>query len=98
MLGGLLVQEAYASHPALRVAAGPDIQVHAVTPIPMINAARKLYAPQLRMDASRRTDGPQQGGVVLAQAMSDPEPVFDAVMYLRQYVEHLFPIPTRRRR
>lgn len=98
---GTLVQETFASHPALQSACGAGIESHAQTLVPTIEAARERCAPQADWSAAslaRHTQAVLQGAFVLAKARNDPGIVLDALAHLRRYVEHLLPLPTKRRR
>jgi TetR/AcrR family transcriptional repressor of nem operon len=89
---GTLVQETFATHPALRAACGEGIEAHAQTLVPTIEAARKQYAPNAHWsaaDLARHTQAVLQGAFVLAKAMNNPQVVLDEIAHLRRYVEHL---------
>ncbi len=91
---GTLVQETFATHPALRAACGEGIENHAQTLLPAIEAARKQYAPEADWSAeslARHTQAVLQGAFVLAKAMDNPQIVLDAIAHLRRYVELLLP-------
>jgi TetR/AcrR family transcriptional repressor of nem operon len=97
---GTLVQETFASHPALQAACGAGIEAHAQTLVPTIEAAKAKYAPQADWSAqslARHTQAVLQGGFVLAKALNDPQAALDAIAHLKRYVEGLFPTRTRRR-
>lgn len=98
---GTLVQETFASHPALQAACGAGIEAHAQTLVPTIEAAKAKYAPGAEWSAeslARHTQAVLQGGFVLAKAMNDPQAALDAIAHLKRYVEALFPTPHRKRR
>jgi TetR/AcrR family transcriptional regulator, transcriptional repressor for nem operon len=100
---GTLVQETFASHPALQAACGAGIEAHAATLVPTIDAARTQCAPDADWDAvslARHTQAGLQGAFVLAKAMHEPGLVLDAIAHLKRYITQLLPHPpsTRRRR
>lgn len=98
---GTLVQETFASHPALQAACGAGIEAHAQTLVPTIEAAKAKYAPQADWSAeslARHTQAVLQGGFVLAKAMSNPQAALDAIAHLKRYVQVLLPPPNRKRR
>ncbi len=97
---GTLVQETFATHPALRAACGEGIEAHAQTLVPTIEAARKQYAPGAEWsaaDLARHTQVVLQCAFVLAKAMNNPQIVLDEITHLRRYVEHLLPTPEERK-
>jgi TetR/AcrR family transcriptional regulator, transcriptional repressor for nem operon len=92
---GTLVQETFASHPALQAACGAGIQAHARTLIPTIEAARAAHAPDADWSAgslARHTQAVLQGGFVLAKALGDPRAALDAIAHLKRYLERLLPL------
>jgi TetR/AcrR family transcriptional repressor of nem operon len=98
---GTLVQETFASHPALQAACGAGIEAHTQTLVPTIEAAQAKYAPGAEWSAeslARHTQAVLQGGFVLAKAMNDPQAALDAIAHLKRYVEALFPTTHRKRR
>lgn len=98
---GTLVQETFASHPALQAACGAGIEAHAQTLVPTIEAAKAKYAPGAEWRAeslARHTQAVLQGGFVLAKALNDPQAALDAIAHLKRYVEALFPTTHRKRR
>jgi Transcriptional regulator len=96
---GTLVQETFATHPALRRFCGEGIEAHAQTLVPTIEAARKQYAPDAEWSAeglARHTQAVLQGAFVLAKAMNNPQAALDAIAHLRRYIELLLPKPRKR--
>jgi len=90
---GTMVQEAYATHPAIRQACDTYIGVHAAEVAKDIAAAKALYAP----DASWRPESLAlhmqavlQGAYVLAKAKNGNAIARDCVKHLRRYLELLF--------
>jgi TetR/AcrR family transcriptional repressor of nem operon len=98
---GTLVQETFASHPALQAACGAGIEAHARTLVPTIEAAKAKYAPGADWSAeslARHTQAVLQGGFVLAKAMNDRQPALDAIAHLKRYVQALLPSTHAERR
>lgn len=99
---GTLVQETFASHPALQAACGAGIEAHAQTTlVPTIEAAKAKYAPGADWSAeslARHTQAVLQGGFVLAKARGDPRAALDAIAHLRRYLEALLPTTNPKRR
>jgi TetR/AcrR family transcriptional repressor of nem operon len=96
---GTIVQETFASHPALQTACGAGIAAHAQTITPTIAAAKEKYAPRADWSAESLALHIQtvlQGGFVLAKAMNDPRMALDAIEHLKRYVEML--LSSRKRR
>lgn len=92
---GTLVQETFASHPALQAACGTGIEAHAQTLVPTIEAARARYAAETDWSAeslARHTQAVLQGGFVLAKALNDPQAALEAIGHLKRYVEGLLPV------
>ena len=91
---GTLVQEIFASHPALRAACGAGIEAHARTLVPTIEAAKARYAPKAEWSAeslARYIQAVLQGGFVLAKAFNEPQATLDAIAHLKRYVSELIP-------
>jgi TetR/AcrR family transcriptional repressor of nem operon len=97
---GTLVQETFASHPALQAACGAGIEAHARTLVPTIEAAKAQYAPDADWSAESlacHTQAVLQGGFILAKALNDSQAALDAIAHLKRYATQLLPIPKRRR-
>jgi len=98
---GMLAQETFASHPALRAACDAGIEAHAQTLVPTIQSALEGHAAGADEEAeslARYTQAVLQGAFVLAKAGNDPGLVLDAIGHLRRYLELLLPPSTPRRR
>lgn len=102
---GTLVQETYATHPAIRDACRAGIDGHAATLVPTIEAARALHAPGAAWTAESLalfTQAALQGAFVVAKAAGDARAAEPLVVHLRAYVQGLLgaeaPPPERRRR
>lgn len=97
---GTLVQETFASHPALQAACGAGIEAHARTLVPTIEAARARYAPEADWSAeslARHIQAVLQGGFILAKALNDRAAALEAIAHLKRYVESVFPNRKKRR-
>jgi TetR/AcrR family transcriptional repressor of nem operon len=91
---GTLVQETFASHPALQTACGAGIEAHARTLVPTLEAAKARHAPEADWSAeslARYMQAALQGGFVLAKALSEPQAALDAIAHLKRYVSKLIP-------
>ena len=90
---GTLVQETYASHPAIRSACREGIESHARTLVPMIEEAKALYAPDADWSAESLalyTQAALQGAFIVAKAQGDPDIAVQCIAHLRRYVHGLF--------
>ncbi len=95
---GTLVQETFASHPALQAACGAGIDAHAATLVPTIEAAKARHAPDgdwSALSLARHIQGVLQGSFVLAKALNDPHVTLDAIAHLERYIHGLLPIRRR---
>lgn len=93
---GTMVQETYATHPALREACDRHISEHAATVAGDIAAARHIYAPEADWTAeslSLFTQAVLQGSFVLAKAKGGPEVANACLLHLRRYLELLLSSP-----
>lgn len=93
---GTMVQEAYATHPAIRAACETYIGAHAATLVEDIAAAKALYAPKAGWSADSLalyTQAVLQGAYVLAKAKNGNQVGRDCVAHLRRYLELLFHRP-----
>ena len=90
---GTLVQEAFATHPAIRAACEAQIDAHAATVSRDIAEARALYAADAGWSAESLavyTQAVLQGAFVLAKAKGGPAVAADCLDHLRRYLELLF--------
>jgi TetR/AcrR family transcriptional repressor of nem operon len=92
-LVGTMVQEAYATNPAIRAACARSICGHAETLEADIAAAIKKY----RIDAdwtpaslALHTQAVLQGAFILAKAKGGAQVAADSIYHLRRYIELLF--------
>lgn len=89
---GMMVQEVYATHPALRAACETGIRRHLAPLQAEIEAAMAargvtgFTAESLALHIMAVI----QGGFVLAKAAGGPAPAIESVRHLRRYVELLF--------
>jgi TetR/AcrR family transcriptional regulator, transcriptional repressor for nem operon len=95
---GTMVQEAYATHPAIREACDTHIGVHAATVAKDIAAAKARYAPAAEWNAESLalyTQAVLQGAYVLAKAKNGNAIARDCIGHLRRYLEQLFHRPNQ---
>lgn len=94
---GTMVQEAYDTHAAIRVACDTYIGAHVAEIAKDIAAAKARYAPAAKWSAESLalyTQAVLQGAFVLAKAKGGPEVARDCVAHLRRYLLQLFHRPT----
>jgi TetR/AcrR family transcriptional repressor of nem operon len=92
-LAGTMVQEAFASNPAIRDACGESILGHASTLEADIAAALERARPGSGAQAAelaRYTQTVLQGAFVVSKAADDPGVVHESIRHLRAYLEILF--------
>jgi len=97
-LVGTMVQEAYATNPAIRAACAQAICGHAETLEADIAAAIKTYrinADWTPASLALHTQAVLQGAFILAKAKGGPQVAADSVDHLRRYIELLFNRKTR---
>ena len=98
---GTMVQETYASHPAIRKACEAELLRHTATLEPdlatALAASGRVGAGWSAAGLSLHIQGALQGAFILAKATGGTKAAADAVDHLRRYVELLFPKPKRRR-
>jgi TetR/AcrR family transcriptional regulator, transcriptional repressor for nem operon len=97
-LVGTMVQETYASAPAIRDACARSIFGHAQTLEADIAAAMAAHGVKGNWTAAslaRHIQAVLQGAFILAKAANDPELVRDSIGHLRRYVEYLFEAPKK---
>lgn len=90
---GTMVQEAYETHPAIRVACEREMFRHAAGIARDIEAAKRKYLPDAPWSSeslAAHTQAVLQGAFVLAKARGGPEVAVECVAHLRRYVEMLF--------
>lgn len=92
-LAGTMVQEAYATHAAIREACDASISGHAASLEADIAAAMKLYGVRAKWSAQSLalyTQAVLQGSFILAKAKGGPEVAATSIDHLRRYIELLF--------
>lgn len=95
-LVGTMVQEAFATSPAIRDACGASILGHAATLEADIAAALRTARPDTAdatteaASLARYTQTVLQGAFVVSKAANDPDVVRDSIRHLRRYFELLF--------
>jgi len=93
---GTMVQETYATHPAIRRACERQIAGHAETLVADIAEAKRRHAPRAKWSAASLalfTQAVIQGAFVLAKARHGPEVADECIAHLRRYLELLFDQP-----
>jgi TetR/AcrR family transcriptional regulator, transcriptional repressor for nem operon len=93
---GTMVQETYATHPAIRDACDQHIRLHARDVAKDLEAAKRAYAPDAPWTAESMalfTQAVIQGAFILAKAHDDPDVAVDCVSHLRRYLETQLPDP-----
>lgn len=91
---GTMVQETYATHPAIREACDRHIRVHADAVAHDLEAAKRAYAPDAPWTAESMalfTQAVVQGAFILAKAHDDPAVAADCIVHLRRYLESQLP-------
>lgn len=93
---GTMVQETYATHPAIREACDRCISSHAADVARDIAVAKEFYAPGAAWEPESLalyTQAVLQGAFILAKAKDGPEIAVECLKHLRRYVEMLFEVP-----
>ncbi len=98
-LVGTMVQETFATHPAIRAACDASISDHAQKLEADIAAALELYgiAGISAQSLALHTQAVLQGAFILAKARGGPEAAADSVRHLRNYFSLLFRLPSSRK-
>lgn len=95
---GTLVQETYATHPAIRAACDRGMSLHITNLTRDIDAARQRYAPDAPWSAESIgyfVQAVLQGSFIFAKAKEDSEVARENLSHLRRYLEGLFLIPPK---
>ena len=95
-LVGTMVQEVYATSPAIREACGRSILGHAATLEADIEAARtkhRVFGNWTAESLARHTQTVIQGAFVMAKAGNDPALARESLDHLDQYIRLLFGRP-----
>jgi len=93
---GTMVQETYATHPAIREACDAHIRSHAADVARDIEVAKRERAPGAAWSAESLglfTQAVIQGAFVLAKAHDDPGVAAECLTHLRRYLESQLPDP-----
>jgi TetR/AcrR family transcriptional repressor of nem operon len=91
---GTMVQETYATHPAIREACDQHIRLHADDVAQDLDDAKRAYAPGAPWTAESMalfTQAVLQGAFILAKAHDDPAVAADCIAHLRRYLETQLP-------
>jgi TetR/AcrR family transcriptional repressor of nem operon len=91
---GTMVQETYATHPAIREACDEHIRLHADFVAQDLAAAKAAYAPDAPWTAEGMalyTQAVIQGAFILAKAHDDPAVAADCIAHLRRHLESQLP-------
>ncbi|HEV2737822.1 MAG TPA: helix-turn-helix domain-containing protein [Candidatus Elarobacter sp.] len=91
---GTMVQETYATHPAIREACDQHIRHHADAVAQDLEAAKRRYAADAPWTAESMalfTQAVIQGAFILAKAHDDPGVAVDCMIHLRRYLESQLP-------
>jgi TetR/AcrR family transcriptional repressor of nem operon len=90
---GTLVQETYATHPAIREACDRALSSHIAVLTRDVEAAKQLYAPQATWTAESLgyfIQATLQGSFIFAKAKQSPQVVRQSLEHLRRYLTALF--------
>jgi TetR/AcrR family transcriptional repressor of nem operon len=90
---GTLVQETYATHPAIRAACDNGMATHIAHITKDVEAAKQLYAPDAPWSAESVgyfIQAVLQGAFIFAKAKQSPQVIRDDLAHLRRYLELLF--------
>lgn len=95
---GTLVQETYATHPAIRNACERALSGHVSELLPDLLAAKAQYAPNAGWSAESVGYfmlSVLQGAFILAKAKHSPDVARESLAHLRRYLEVLFTQPIK---
>jgi TetR/AcrR family transcriptional repressor of nem operon len=90
---GTLVQETYATHPAIREACDAGTAAHIAEITRDIELAKKRYSPRAAWSANSVgyfIQSVLQGAFIFAKARQSPEVVEESLAHLHRYIELLF--------
>ena len=96
-LFGTLVQETYATHPAIRAACDQGMSAHIAELTRDVEAARLLYAPKASWTAESVgyfIQSVLQGSFIFAKVKQSPGMVHESLEHLRRYLSILFNQPS----
>lgn len=100
-LVGTMVQETFATHPAIRDACNDSISGHAAKLESEILAAIEMYGTDVDVTPSSLAlfiQAALQGAFILAKARNSPDIAAECIGHLRQYVESLFKVAKTEKR
>ena len=98
---GTMVQEVYATHPAVRMACDKQMSEHVGVLTRDLEAAKQRYAPDAPWSAESVgyfIQAVLQGSFIFAKAKQSPDIALDSLEHLRRYLETLFQQPKSRKR
>jgi TetR/AcrR family transcriptional repressor of nem operon len=98
---GTLVQETYATHPAVREACDRGMSAHVAGLTRDLQAAKGLYAPEADWSAESVgyfIQAVLQGSFIFAKAKHDAAVARRNLAHLKRYLLCLFPVPSPRRK
>ena len=90
---GTLIQETYATHPAIRMACERALSAHVAELTRDIEADRNLHTPKSTWSPESLGNFIQtvlQGAFIFAKAKQSPETVRESLAHLRRYLRELF--------
>jgi len=93
---GTLVQETYATHPAIRAACDRGLSSHIAQLTRDVEAARQIYAPEAAWSAESVgyfIQAALQGAFIFAKAKQSADVVREVLVHLRRYLGTLFGQP-----
>lgn len=93
---GTTVQETYATHPDLRMAADRALSSHVAMLEKDLAAAKRTYAPRARWSpegAAYFMQSVLQGAFIFAKAKQSPDVAIECLQHLRRYLESLIGQP-----
>lgn len=93
---GMMVQETYETHPAIRAVCERHISEHAAEVAKDIAEAKQMYAPSATWTPESLglyTQAVIQGAFILAKARHGSEVAAQCIVHLRRYIELLFTNP-----
>jgi TetR/AcrR family transcriptional repressor of nem operon len=97
---GTLVQETYATHPAVREACDRGMSAHIAGLTRDLEAAKRLHAPKAEWSAESVgyfIQAVLQGSFVFAKVKQDAEVARQNLAHLKRYLLSLFPTPSPKR-
>ncbi|HEX6834807.1 MAG TPA: TetR/AcrR family transcriptional regulator [Rudaea sp.] len=98
-LFGMMVQETYATHPAIRDTCERHLAAHAAMLTKDLAEAKRRYAPRARWTPESVADymvATIQGAFILAKARNSADAAAECLTHLRRYLQSLFPTHPRK--